>query len=176
MIFNNKYDLSVAINEDMKKIAQKVGDCILEEVLYPLLDLLIYDTPDPIVYERLGMNGGFKGAWRVEDIRYGINMQYRKFQTTVSIDSESMRAVHPYHASPEEEDRRDIMASAILFGTDYDYTSSILETTADMMPWTQPRDFWTPLLDFINDPSVESIPAAIEEVFSMENIRFNRSK
>lgn len=169
MIYRTKIELLRAIDEDMKKIVGNVSSHVLEEVIKPTINEKVYDSYSPLVYERLGDAGGFLGSWKISDTELTFKFPHKSFEASIFIDEDEMVVGHPYHESSDGEDRRGIMAEAILFGKDYDYTTSIPDVPMELLPWTQPRDFWTPILEFLETPVMDYY---VTEVLDSEKIAY----
>lgn len=154
--FSTPQELQKAMMNDLFNVVSGVTDYYLG-VLKRNVDDKVYQNPQyqPSVYERTGQ---FLDSWI-----FRILPMTRPNEFGMEIYSDPELMVYDpetsSHGSPDgEEDRREFMAEAILWGAfwDYDYASYEDDEGNSIQPfewWKYPdtRDFWTPTIEEMDE-------------------------
>ena len=175
MLYKSFSELEAAILSDLMDVVADLSKEMLNEVKNQI-EQVVYEPYSDLIrqYERLGEDGGFVGSWirSSSDIKFAGSKDI--LTASVFSDPSLMASSHPHHASKDGEDRRKIMTEAILEGTDYDYSSPeglFDDENAVLFNWWQrPRDFWTPVIKFVEMFSSD----IVEHSFDKKNITYKK--
>jgi hypothetical protein len=138
----NDFELTVMLGEVFKSVVSDVSDFILQQIQMSILSS-VYSYPEG-QYERLGMDGGFLGAW-TKDIS---DFAYSYIVSTIAMDATKMIYDSEKHQHGNSvEDRRVEMDVDIAEGTNYDYGGNA----------SIPRDYWTVIDQIVTDGSLDKI-------------------
>jgi len=127
----------------MKKTAKNIHYEVTKNI-----EEIVYDPYEPQVYKRLkDAEGGYLDSWT-----YKEQKESRSRSISYIVESEASRMISesPHHASPDGEDRREVMTESIIRGINWDYSYKS-KKAGQKAWWKYPRNFWTPTISIITD-------------------------
>ena len=155
----NDFQLKAVFSAVMTTIVDELTDWLLNQVKMSV-EANVYSYPEGSVYERLGNDGGFLGAWEKEVAKFASSY----IESSVGINPLAMvlNAENHQHGNIAGEDRRAEMADLISTGTGYDFGGNA----------AIPRDFWSPIEQMVVDGSLDTV---VENLFDKHGIRFTKT-
>lgn len=164
MIMNDQ-ELTAIVVLDMTDIINEVAEELLKKLTWNggLIDTIVYGAGYPSVYQRQGANGGLLGAFdKTDAVVRGttITAEVGEHPDRMTFDPENFIHGSFYWQEGLTDIRRlltDIITKGLsgpLFGEGY---------------WRSSRDFWQPLLDMLEDGTIDSM---IESGFAKRGIKF----
>jgi len=154
----NDVQLIAVFAAEMTEIVNELTDWLLTQVRMSV-EASVYSYPEGSMYERLGADGGFLGAWEKEVAKFASSY----IESSVGINPLAMvlNAERHQHGNVGE-DRRAEMADFISTGTGYDFGGNA----------AIPRDFWSPIIQIVEDGSLDVV---LENLFGKHGIRFTKT-
>jgi len=156
----NDIQLMAIFSAEMTAIVDELTDWLLNQVRMSI-DTNVYSkysqSPN---YDRLGMEGGFIGAWEKEVATFAgkyINSKVDMNPLAMVLNAEKHQ-----HGNLAGEDRRENMAEIIESGTEWDIGGAA----------RIPRDFWSPIEQMVTDGSLDVV---LENLFGKHGIQFTKT-
>ena len=164
----NDIQLMAAFSAEMTAIVDELTEWLLTQVRMSV-EANVYSYPEGSMYERLGADGGFLGAWGKEVAKFASSY----IESMVGIDPlgalqlEGATAMQynpdmHQHGNSVGDDRREGLAQLIESGTGYDFGGNA----------AIPRDFWSPIIQIVEDGSLDVV---LENLFGKHGIRFTKT-
>lgn len=147
------FDNDDALNADIVRVMSEIINEVAEKLVEKLQEIIqdvVYDPFTPEVYQRQGMNGGFIGSWTDSS---ETNTMGNIVTSTIESDPSKMNINREdfIHGSALSNgyisDIRDVLAEIINEGHSGDLFGDGF--------WREPRIFWEPFLQLLNDGTVE---------------------
>ena len=155
----NDTQLLAAIKFDMTDVIENVADWLVKRIQESIMNN-VYDVPEGDYYQRLGMNGGFLGAWEQEATQFVGNY--------LSVFVGMNPALMTYNADEHQhgnsvEDRREYMDTYIAEGTtgSYDFGGNA----------AMKRDYWTEIVRVVESGELDGI---LEKFMTAKGIVWRR--
>jgi hypothetical protein len=131
------------IGNDFVDVIENVADWLVKRIQESIMNN-VYDVPEGDYYQRLGMNGGFLGAWEQEATQFVGNY--------VSVFVGMNPALMTYNADEHQhgnsvEDRREFMDTLIASGDGYDFGGNA----------AMKRDYWTEIVRVVESGELDGI-------------------
>jgi len=151
--------LMAVFSAEMAAIVDELTEWLLSQVRMSV-EANVYSYPEGSMYERLGADGGFLGAWEKEVAKFASPY----IESSVGINPLAMvlNAERHQHGNLSGEDRRAEMADLISTGRGYDFGGNA----------AIPRDFWSPIEQMVVDGSLD---VALENLFGKHGIQFTKT-
>lgn len=147
------------IGNDFVDVIDNTADWLVKRIQESIMNN-VYDVPEGDYYQRLGMNGGFLGAWEQEATQFVGNY--------ISVFVGMNPALMTYNADEHQhgnsvEDRREFMDTYIAEGTtgSYDFGGNA----------TIKRDYWSEIIQVVESGELDS---QLEKFMSMKGMVWQR--
>lgn len=155
----NDIDLLRIVGNDLKLVIDDVADWLVKRIQESIMDN-VYDIPQPAdsPYERLGLNGGFLGAWEAEASSFVGNY----ITNLIAMDWKLMKynGENLQHGN-EAVDRRQYMDSLIAEGSGWDIGGNAMLA----------RDYWSEIVRIVETGELDSV---LERFMTAYGISFMR--
>jgi hypothetical protein len=148
MAYKDDVALRKAIQLDFKDIIDSVAEDLLDVISSYMWDI-VYGAGIPSWYDRRYDNGGLAETFGKSDAKIVRNEVSSKIDQDIGLmELDTDEFVHGSHYWQPEDYRRFL-------------TQTIIEGTSGPLFgegfWTEPRNFWLPVIDFINSGQADSI-------------------
>lgn len=164
-LFNDK-ELRDSIMSDLSSIVEEVTDKIFDE-LRNSIETNVYGAGTPDWYSRRMDDHGLLGSFDKEGVlRSGNMVRERILGNTDSMELTPDEFVHGSNYW-DRDDVRDILYDIIINGQNSPEHPRVGKLFGESGFWTEPRDFWTPIVDLIKDGRADRM---IEKAFDSRGI------
>jgi hypothetical protein len=140
-IARNDAELMLLLMQDFNQITKDTSDNILTQVEQSV-ETNVYEAYQPKKYQRIDGEGSFISSWISESLGYVPNeINYQVFSDPLKM------AYNPenFQHGNDAVDRRGELAEDIAEGRGYDW------------PFYLHRDYWTPIVEWIESGEVDSV-------------------
>jgi len=151
--------LLAIVGEDFKEVIENVATWLVDRIMDSIRDN-VYDVPEGNYYQRLGLNGGFLGAWEHEAVEFVGNY----VSTKIGMNPALMTWGKEEHQHGNlNDDRREFMDQYIAEGTtgSYDFGGNA----------ALKRDYWSEIISIVESGQLDS---QLEKFMSMKGIVWQR--
>jgi hypothetical protein len=161
MPITNDIQLNAIVLNDLKSIVDEVTEKVYQKLRESMLKI-VYGAGVPNVYDRQMDNGGLLGSFDKHSAKVaGQNVEGSIDQDPSGMTINPDQFIHGSNFFDKGDDVRDYLTGMIITGR------------PDIGPyfgenwWREPRDFWTPMMDLINNGDVDRM---IEAAFNSRGI------
>ena len=157
MPITNDIDLLRIIGGDFQEVIENVATWLVNRIMDSIRDN-VYDVPEGDYYQRLGLNGGFLGAWEHEAVEFVGNY----VSTTIGMNPSLMTWGKEEHQHGNTvDDRREYLDSYIAEGSNYDFGGNA----------AMKRDYWSEIVQVVESGELDN---QLERFMSLKGIVWQR--
>ena len=138
----NDIALLAIVGGDLTEVVENTAEWLVNRIMDSIRDN-VYDVPEGEYYQRLGLNGGFLGAWEHEAVEFVGNY------ITTKIGMNPALMIY----NPEEhqhgntvEDRREYLDAYIAEGSNYDFGGNA----------ALKRDYWSEIIQVVESGELDN--------------------
>lgn len=146
------------IGEDLADVIDNVATWLVDRIMDSIRDN-VYNYPESEYYERLGLNGGFLGAWEHEAVEFIGNY----ISVMIGMNPQLMDYNPEKHQHGNSvEDRREFMDTLIATGSEYDFGGNA----------ALKRDYWSEIVRIVESGELDN---QLERFMSAKGIVWQRA-
>jgi hypothetical protein len=150
--------LMQVLGNDFMRIVDDLSKWLVQQIKMSIWANVYMVGNEPSMYERLGEDGGFLGAWENETAKFIGN--YVSSKVGMNPDLMDYNPDMHQHGNPSE-DRREYMDELIAMGDGYDFGGNAMMR----------RDYWSTIAEMIDSGELDSV---FESIMTKHGIKFER--